>query len=769
MRLMVGITLRVAWRLAFAFVFTAPAYGQGTAADYERANRLFERTRDKVFKDRVAARWLDGGERFWYRNDLADGGREFVLVDATKGTRETAFDHARLAAALGEKLGAAVEARKLPFERIEFVDDAAAVRFKANGKAWKLVRASGELGETEDFELPPEPPRDERRGRRGRRGGRGGAAERGGFAERNEVSPDGKWRVFVREHNLVLRARGEADASGDREETPLSTDGTADNFYEGGVFWAPDSSRFVALQTLRGEERKVHLVESSPRDQVQPKLRSFDYLKPGDRIPLTKPRLFDAAAKKPIPVKDDLFPTPWSVGEFRWSADSARFTFLYNQRGHQVLRVVTIDGRTGECGTLIDETSKTFVDYAHKQFSHYLDATHEIVWMSERDGWNHLYLCDGRTGGVKNQITRGAWIVRAVERIDDEKRQIWFRASGVYPEQDPYYLHFGRVNFDGTGLVWLTAGNGTHDIDYSPDGRWIVDRYSRVDMPTVTELRRVEDGSLACELERGDWSKLAETGWQAMERFSAKGRDGATDIFGVICRPTNFDANRKYPVIEHIYAGPQGSFVPKSFSPFHPMQALAELGFIVVQIDGMGTSNRSKAFHDACFKNLGDSGFPDRIAWLKKAAEARPWMDLSRVGIYGGSAGGQSALRALLAHGDFYKAAAADCGCHDNRMDKIWWNELWMSWPIGPHYAEQSNVTQAHNLAGKLLLIVGELDNNVDPASTMQVVDALVRADKDFELLVVPGAGHGIGGGPYGERRRRDFFVRSLWGLEPRR
>jgi dipeptidyl aminopeptidase/acylaminoacyl peptidase len=254
-----------------------------------------------------------------------------------------------------------------------------------------------------------------------------------------------------------------------------------------------------------------------------------------------------------------------------------------------------------------------------------------------------------------------------------------------------------------------------------------------------------------------------------LERFAAKGRDGATDIFGVICRPTNFDANKKYPVIENIYAGPQGSFVPKGFSAFHPMQALAELGFIVVQIDGMGTSNRSKAFHDVCFKNLGDSGFPDRIAWLKKAAETRPYMDLSRVGIYGGSAGGQSALRALLAHGDFYKAAVADCGCHDNRMDKIWWNELWMSWPIGPHYAEQSNVTQAHKLSGKLLLIVGELDNNVDPASTMQVVNALVRADKDFDLLVVPGAGHGIGSGPYGERRRRDFFVRSLWGMEPRR
>ena len=241
------------------------------------------------------------------------------------------------------------------------------------------------------------------------------------------------------------------------------------------------------------------------------------------------------------------------------------------------------------------------------------------------------------------------------------------------------------------------------------------------------------------------------------------------DIYGVIYRPTNFDQAKKYPVIEAIYAGPQGSFVPKRFSSFHPTQAMAELGFVVVQIDGMGTSNRSKAFHDVCWKNLGDSGFPDRILWMKAAAAKYPQLDITRVGVYGGSAGGQSATRAVLAFGDFYKAAVSDCGCHDNRMDKIWWNELWMGYPIGPHYAEQSNVTQAKNLTGKLMLIVGELDRNVDPASTMQVADALIRANKDFDLIVIPGAGHGAGGGPYGQRRMRDFFVRSLLGVEPRR
>ncbi len=351
--------------------------------------------------------------------------------------------------------------------------------------------------------------------------------------------------------------------------------------------------------------------------------------------------------------------------------------------------------------------------------------------------------------------------------MDEEKRQIWFRAGGIRAEQDPYYVHFCRINFDGTGLLVLTEGDGTHQIEFSPDRRFFIDRWSRVDQPPVSELQDADDGKLICELERADWSELLETSWRPPERFVAKGRDGKTGIYGIIIRPSNFDPKGKYPVIEQIYAGPQGSFVPKSFGLQTRQHALAELGFIVVQIDGMGTSHRSKAFHDVCWKNLGDSGFPDRILWMKAAAKKYQYMDLSRVGIYGGSAGGQSALRALLAHGDFYKVAVADCGCHDNRMDKIWWNELWMGWPIGPHYEEQSNVTQAHKLKGKLLLTVGELDRNVDPASTMQVVDALIKAEKDFDLLVVPGRGHGVGETPYAGRRRMDFFVRHLLGVEP--
>jgi dipeptidyl aminopeptidase/acylaminoacyl peptidase len=342
------------------------------------------------------------------------------------------------------------------------------------------------------------------------------------------------------------------------------------------------------------------------------------------------------------------------------------------------MRLIAVDAESGEARALIDEQARTFIDWTNKVFLERLPETGEAVWMSERDGWNHLYLYDLRTGSLKNQITRGEWVVRGVDRVDSEKRQIWFRACGIRPGQDPYYIHYARVNFDGTGLTLLSEGDGTHRVTFSPDRQYLVDTYSRVDLPPVTELRRASDGAKVLELERADDSALIAAGRARPERFVAKGRDGTTDIYGIILRPSNFDPANKYPVIENIYAGPQGHFVPKAFGVSAGMESLAELGFIVVQIDGMGTNWRSKAFHDVCWKNLGDAGFPDRIAWLKAAAAQRPYMDLTRVGLYGGSAGGQNALGGLLQYPDFYKAASADCGCHDNRMDKIWWNEQWM-------------------------------------------------------------------------------------------
>lgn len=745
---------------------------QGTQADYDRANGLRELTRNKVFRDSIRPQWSSDGDRFWYKVATAPNQYEFVLVNAAAGTRAPAFDHQELAERLSGERGETVTATALPIERLDLRDAANELVVVTKSDRWLLNRESGEFTRLTDTDAGSSPDRgDERNGRPERRDRRRDADESG------RQSPDGQWIAFVRDHQLQVRStdknqrESEAGNGEDGDGVPLSLQGSPANAYrDGDIFWSPDSKKILALRTRAGETHEVAFVESSPEEQVQPKLHSFDYVKPGDEIPQPIPHLFDIETRREIPLSSELFPNPWmSRPDIRWTEDSSRCFYVYNQRGHQVLRVLSIDALTGAVKPIVDEHSDTFIDYAYKQFLHLSHATNELIWMSERDGWNHLYLYDSATGAVKNQITTGEWVVRGVDHVDDRQRQIWFRASGIHKGQDPYYEHHCRVNFDGSNLAILTAGDGDHEVRYSPDRRFLVDTYSRVDLPPVTELRSGKDGALICELEQADWSRLLETGWQVPTRFTAKARDGETDIFGVIYRPSNFDPEKKCPVIEKIYAGPHGSFVPKDFSPFHSAQEVAELGFIVVQIDGMGTSNRSKAFHDVCWKNLGDSGFPDRILWIKAAAEEFPSMDLSRgVGIYGGSAGGQSSTRALLAFGDFYTVAVSDCGCHDNRMDKIWWNELWMSWPIGPHYAEQSNVTNAHKLKGKLLLTVGELDRNVDPASTMQVVDALIKADRDFELIVFPGKGHGIGESPYGKRRRRDFFVRHLLGVEPR-
>jgi dipeptidyl-peptidase 4 len=735
--------------LVFACIHSGFADVGGSLEDYDRANHLDQTTRNTVFRFHVSPHWFDGGDQFWYRLDLAAGEREYVVVNAVAGARKTAFRASTLAAEMSKYLGHGVSESEMVFDPIDFADSDRIAHFEKFGKSWSYDLVNQRLSQWTGHIEPSTRPQTE------------SSDEASAGPDSNPQSPDGKWEAVVHDGNLFIRTPGS------QNEIRLSSNGKPQDGYNGDFFWSPDSTKLVAMWTTDGDHRRVYLVQSSPTDQLQPKLLSYPYLKPGDRIPLTKPHLFDIAQKKEMNVSDELFPNPWSDDGLRWRPDSSSFSFQYNQRGHQILRLISVDAATGKTRAIIDERSKTFIDYADKFFVRYLDDSKEIIWMSERDGWNHLYLYDASTGQVKNQITHGQWVVRDVQRVDAQKRQIWFTASGIYSEQDPYYIHYCRVNFDGTGLVVMTDGDGTHAGEYSPDRRFLIDTYSRVDLPPVTELRRTADGKLICPLEQADISALVKTGWQPPERFVAKGRDGTTDIYGLIFRPMNFDPQRKYPVLEDIYAGPQGVFVPKEFSRHHPQQTMAELGFIVVKIDGMGTNFRSRAFHDVCCKNLGDAGFPDRILWMKAAAAKYPQMDLSRVGVYGTSAGGQSALRAVEAYSDFYKVAVADCGCHDNRMDKIWWNELWMGWPVSDVYTEQSNVTNAYRMNGKLLLIVGELDHNVDPASTMQVVNALIKADKDFDLLVIPNADHGQDGA-YGIRRRQDFLVRNLLGVEPR-
>ncbi len=566
---------------------------------------------------------------------------------------------------------------------------------------------------------------------------------------------------MIRNYNVAIRTVGS------REVVMLSTDGSEGGYFEPeSLAWSPDSTRLAVYKVRPGQRRFVHYVESSPEDQLQPKHSVLQYAKPGDVLDVERPVLFHVETKARIAVDTALFPDAYDMSRLDWRPDSSAVTFEYNQRGHQVYRVISVDAVSGAARAVITEESKTFFCYSGKKFRHDLDDGKQIVWMSERDGWNHLYLYDGVTGSVKSQITRGAWAVRSVVQVDSKARQIYFAASGMYPGKDPYFVHYYRINLDGTGLLALTRSDANHTIVLSADAKQYVDTYSTVDAGPVTELRRSSDGELITVLERADTTELVKAGWKAPEVFVAKGRDGVTDIWGVIFRPSTFDPSRKYPVIENIYAGPQGAFVPKSFSAFNAMQAQAELGFIVVQIDGMGTNYRSKAFHDIAWKNLKDAGFPDRLLWHKAAAAKYPYYDISRVGLYGTSAGGQNALGGLLFFPDFYKVAVSAAGCHDNRMDKIWWNEQWMGWPLGPEYAASSNVDNAYRLQGKVLLVVGEMDQNVDPASTYQVVNQLIKHNKDFELLVIPGAGHGAGGA-YGEHKRYDFFTRHLLGVTP--
>ncbi len=726
---------------------TFTCFGQGTLADYQRAEDQGKLYRNKVYNDPHNFYWLGGNGVFWYLNTSRKG-NEFILADVAKKIQKPAFDHAKLAKSLSLKLNKKIDPLKLPFQTITFSTDRKTISFQVDSAKWKCILSSYDCQVTEI--VKPERKNEEYWGNAFNESG-----------SQPVKSADSVWTGFVKNYNVYINNRKT------KEEFQLSYDGSGGNFYSSYMQWSPDSKKLMAYKVVPGEKHLIYFVESSPKDQLQPKLCTREYLKPGDAVPVKQPQLFLIDEKKHVQISDELFEQQFSLDWIEWRKDSRAFTFEYNERGHQRYSVMEVNASTGAIKTLIDEQSKTFIDYSGKRYRFDVADAKEIIWASERDGWNHLYLYDGLTGKVKNQITKGEWVMREVIHVDEEQRQIIFAASGLDKDQDPYLLHYCKINFDGSGFVRLTSENANHNASFSSDFKYFVDQYSRADLPAISTLRSAVDGKEIMALQKADISDLQNTGWKMPEVFSAKGRDGVTDIWGVIIRPTTIDPSKKYPIVELIYAGPQDFYVPKSFNAvYRSLHAFAELGFIVVQIDGMGTSWRSKAFHDVCWKNLKDAGFSDRIAWMKTASAKYPYMDINRVGVTGGSAGGQNAAGAVIFHPEFYKAAAASCGCHDNRMDKLWWNEQWMGYPIGPQYAESSNVVNAHLMKGNLLLILGELDDNVDPASTMQLADALIKSKKNFELVVVPGIGHS-GGGEYGEHKRKDFFVKHLLGVDP--
>lgn len=758
------ITAVIAATLLLAPLAGAPlAWAGPEVADYEKAIGLRDAWSGLTRDIAEPAQWIEGTQTFVYRKSVA-GGFQFVRMDAATGQKQLAFDHDRLAAAFNAAAGTHFTGLTLPFtppfSMTQFSDGGQKVAIRWDEAMWSCDLVAYACEKSVD--------------RRQDRGFSGVVRDLKSPADNTpKPSPDGQWLAFVEDFNLVIRHKAGGEA------IRLSTDGSQGLFYDPeSIQWSPDSQKIVALRVQPGFRREVVRVISSPTDQVQPKVDVQLYPKPGDAIDIDRPVLFDVATRRRIEVPTDLFPNPMATDALSWRKDSRGVRFAYDQRGHQFYRLIEADAATGRTRVVAEDRSDTFINTYSRRYSYDVGGEgRELIWMSERDGWNHLYLYDATTGKVKTQITKGEYVVRQVLKVDDKARQIYFAANGMRKGEDPYFQHYYRIDFDGRNLTPLTTAPAWHDVSFSSDMQYYTDTYSRVDLPNVMELRRVADRSLVATVESGDISRLTAAGFKPPEVFTAKGRDGKTDIWGVIVRPTDFDPHKSYPVIENIYAGPHSSFVPKTFWPFGPhssgdkvigMQSLANMGFIVVQIDGMGTQNRSKAFHDVAWKNLQDAGFPDRIAWHKAVAAKYGSYDISRVGIYGGSAGGQNTLSALEEYPDFYKAGVAYAGCFDNRMDKIGWNEAWMGWPVDASYARASGVENAHKLKGDVLLVVGELDMNVDPASTLQVVNALIKSRKDFDLIVVPNEGHGAlrntGDVNYGLRRQYDFFIRHLQG-----
>jgi dipeptidyl aminopeptidase/acylaminoacyl peptidase len=694
------------------------SHAQGTMEDYVRAYTLQNKfSRDKVYHWAQFVQWKDSSSVLYYQVNTADGPL-YVSYDAAKKTRKTYADEASMNKALG------LEARRPGFPGMR--PGMGGGKFEPAEKHWMVVDE-----ETDQFPV---------------------------------LSPDGKTEAYIDGQNLTIHEVGTPYS----EARALSTDGTLGCYYSNQILWSPDGNYIFVCKRRPVPKRYAYYVESSPEGQVQPILHKQEYAKPGDELPQHYPVIFNVKTGEKVEADKAALDNQYELGYYEWTPDSKEVTFEYNKRGHQLYQLLAMDASTGALRTVVEETADTYVNWT-RIWRQFISGGKELLWTSERDNWNHLYLVDVAKGvsAEPKLITKGDWCLREIVNVDEKARRVTFTASGMNPGEDPYFIHYYSIGLDGKNLVSLTPAEGNHRATFSPDGKWIVDSYSMVDKAPVTELRRVSDGKLVETLETADLSALEAAGWRAPERFTAPGRDGKTLMYGNIVRPSNFDPSKKYPVIEYIYSGPGDAYTRKDFTPYdYSMSSLAELGFIVVQLDGMGTSWRGKKFEEICYKNLKDSGFLDRKAWIRAAAEKYPYMDADNVGVFGCSAGGQEAAAAVIFHGDFYKAAYAACGCHDNRMDKIWWNEQWMGWPLDKSYEECSNVVNAWRLERPLMLVVGELDDNVDPSTTFQVVNALEKAGKDFELLVITGAHHTMGE-EFGDHKRYDFFVRNLLGENP--
>jgi len=777
MRPSLRLVLLVATGLATIPLFAQQPTGNPprvvTAADYARAEKFMGyNTTPLVLRSGVRPTWLPD-ERFWYRA-TTDAGAEFIVVDVVKGTKAPAFDHGKLADALSSAVGTKYEAHRLPFEQFDLSADGKTLTVSVGGKRWAC-----DIGGNRCDPEPGAPTAAP--------AGRGGG--RGGVAQAPEVlSPDGRRSAFVRDHNLWVR-----DVA-TRREKQLTTDGIKDFAYATNnagwtksdrpiLLWSADSRKIATFQHDQRQVGEMYLVETKVG---HPQVQAWKYPLPGDEHIITIQRIvIDVDAGKvvrfqmpPDPHRSTLCDHVVCRGgdwaDVQWSADGSQLAFVSSSRDHKQAQLRIADTSTGAIRDVLDETVPTFFESGNGRVNwRVLFESNEVVWFSERDNWGQLYLYDLQTGKLKHQITKGEGNVTQLLRIDETAKTLYFLGVGREKGRDPYFVHLYRIGMDGAGQRLLTPEDANHEITLSASGRHFVDSYSTPDTPAVAVVRN-GDGAQVLALEKADITKLLAVGWKPPMPFSVKARDGVTDIFGLLYRPTTLDPSAKYPIVNNIYPGPQsGSVGSRSFSPARgDTQALAELGFIVVQIDGMGTPGRSKKFHEAYYGNMGDNTLPDQIAGMKQLAGRFPWIDIDRAGIYGHSGGGYASAAALLRHPDFFKVGVSQAGNHDNRNYEDDWGEKWQGLlerklDGATNYDDQANQTHAKNLRGKLLLAHGTMDTNVPLYNTLNVVNELIRANKDFDLILLPNRGHGFGSEPYMVRRRWDYFVKYLMGAEP--
>jgi len=762
-------------------VLPAGAQTRFTTADYARAEKFMTyNTTPLVYKSGVRPSWISG-ERFYYRNTTAEG-TEFILVDPVKGTRQPAFNHAKLAAALSAASGGSVDGSRLPFQEIDVTPDGATVSFNYNNRHYKCDTAGTKC--TDDGAATATTAGFGGRGGRGG-GGRGGRGGAGGGA----LSPDGKKSAFIRDYNLWVR-----DVATNKE-TQLTTDGIKDFGYATDnagwsnsdraiVSWSPDSKKIATYQQDQRNVGDMYLVETKVG---HPTLRAWKYPLPGDHnVTMIQRVVIDVDTPKVVRLQmapdqhrsslcDDIA-CGGTWGDVQWSPDGSHLAFVSTSRDHKVEQLKVADTATGKVREVMEEKSDTFFESGNGMVNwHYLPESNEYIWFSERDNWGQLYLYDLETGKLKNRITGGEGNVTRIVKVDEKNRLIYFLGVGREKGRDPYFAHFYKVGFDGKNYSLLTPEDGNHDVTLSPNGDYFVDSYSKPDVPPVAVLRDI-GGKLVANLEKADVSKLLATGWKPPVPFTVKARDGVTDLYGLMFQPSHLDPTKKYPIINHIYPGPQtGSVGSRNFAAARgDCDALAELGFIVVEIDGMGTPLRSKKFHDAWYGDMGDNTLPDQVSAMRQLAAKYPYIDLERAGIYGHSGGGYATADAMFRYPDFFKVGISESGNHDNREYEDDWGEKYQGLlqdkpgSTGDNYDSQANQLLARNLKGHLLLAHGTMDNNVPPYNTLLVVDALIKANKDFDLLMIPNAAHGYGAASnYMTRRRWDYFVRYLLNAEP--